>query len=54
MWLVRLLRAGLERPRRFALGEDGTTFTPSFELGVHRDGGNAEEGFGADPGGGLV
>ena len=51
MWQVRL---GLEGSRRFALGEDGAGFVPSFEVGVRRDGGDAETGFGADVGGGLA
>ena len=51
VWQVRL---GLEGSRRFALGEDGAGFVPSFEVGVRRDGGDAETGFGADVGGGLA
>ena len=50
VWQVRL---GLEGSRRFALGEDGAGFVPSFEVGLRRDGGDAETGFGADIGGGL-
>ena len=49
-----LLRAGLEGSRRFALGADGAAFVPSFEVGLRRDGGDAETGFGADVGGGLA
>ena len=53
VWLVR---AGIEGSRRFALGDgkDGASVTPSFELGVRLDGGDAETGMGADLGGGLV
>ena len=52
-WLVR---AGIEgsRPVRLGDGEDGATLTPSFELGLRRDGGDAETGMGADMGGGLA
>ena len=50
-WLVR---AGIEGSRRFALGEEGAALVPSFEIGVRRDGGDAETGFGADIGGGLA
>ena len=50
-----LLRAGLEGSRRFAFGvDDGASVTPSFEIGLRRDGGDAETGFGADMGGGLA
>ena len=51
---VLLLRTGVEGARRFPLGEDGTTITPSFEIGLRLDGGDAETGFGADLGGGLA
>ena len=52
---VWLLRTGVEGSRRFALGgDDGATLTPSFELGLRLDGGDAETGFGADLGGGLA
>ena len=57
---VWLLRVGVEGSRRFALGGSGTgddtgaSLTPSFEVGVRRDGGDAETGFGADMGGGLA
>ena len=53
VWLVQV---GIEGSRRFALGrvEDGASVTPSFELGVRRDGGDAETGFGADFGGGVA
>ncbi len=59
---VWLLRTGLEGSRRFALpgsgsgtgGESGATLTPSFEIGLRLDGGDAETGMGADLGGGLA
>ena len=58
---VRLARAGIEGSRRFAVsgsrsgtGEGGTSVTPSFEIGLRLDGGDAETGFGADLGGGLA
>ena len=51
---VWLLRTGVEGTRRFALGEDGASFTPRFEVGLRLDGGDAETGFGADIGGGLA
>ena len=53
---VWLLRTGLEGSRRLALGDggDGATLTPSFEVGLRLDGGDAETGFGADLGGGLA
>ena len=49
-----MVRLGLEGSRRFALGADGPVLTPSFELGLRRDGGDAETGFGADIGAGLA
>ena len=53
---VWLLRLGMEGSRRFALGREdgGASVTPSFELGVRRDGGDAETGMGADMGGGVA
>ena len=57
---VWLLRLGVEGSRPFSLGGSGTgdgtgaSLTPSFEVGVRRDGGDAETGFGADMGGGLA
>ena len=52
VWLVR---AGIEGSRRFALGsEDGAGVTPTFELGIRHDGGDAETGLGADLGGGIT
>ncbi|MDE0280901.1 MAG: hypothetical protein OXN16_07430, partial [Gammaproteobacteria bacterium] len=51
-----LLRTGIEGSRRFPLGteEDGATLTPSFEVALRLDGGDAETGFGADLGGGIA
>ena len=59
---VWLIRAGVEGSRRFALpgsgsgtgGGDDATLTPSFEIALRLDGGDAETGFGADLGGGLA
>ena len=53
VWLVR---TGIEGSRRFALRGDaaGMVLTPSFELGVRLDGGDAETGLGVDLGGGLA
>ncbi len=51
---VWLMRAGIEGSRRFALGGNGAALTPAFEIGMRLDGGDAEEGFGADIGGGLA
>ena len=50
---VTRLRLGLEgsRPLRLA---DGSVLTPSMEIGLRRDGGDAETGFGADVGAGLA
>ena len=50
VWLVR---AGMESSRRFALG-GGASLTPSLEVGLRLDGGDAETGFGTDLGGGLA
>ena len=50
VWLVR---AGIEGSRRFALGPKAS-LTPSLEIGIRRDGGDAETGFGADVGAGLA
>ena len=49
---VWMLRTGIEASRRF--GFDDASVTPSFEIGARLDGGDAETGFGADMGGGLV
>ena len=53
---VWLLRLGVEGSRPFALGtgETEASLTPSFELALRRDGGDAETGLGADMGGGLA
>ena len=53
VWLVR---TGIEGSRRFAPGgaAAGLVLTPSFELGVRLDGGDAETGLGVDLGGGLA
>ncbi len=53
VWLVR---AGVEGSRRIGLGRvwAGASVTPSFELGLRLDGGDAETGFGADVGGGIA
>ncbi len=50
---VTRLRLGLEGSRPFRLG-DGSTLTPSLEIGLRRDGGDAETGVGADIGAGLA
>ncbi len=47
------LRLGLEGSRPMSLG-DGATLTPSVEIGLRHDGGDAEIGFGMDIGGGLA
>ena len=47
------LRLGLEGSRPFWLA-NGAALTPSIEIGVRHDGGDAETGFGADLGGSLV
>ena len=59
VWLVR---TGIEGSRPFALPGPGSgagkaggaSVTPSFEIGVRLDGGDAETGLGADLGGGLA
>ena len=53
VWLVR---TGIEGSRRFAPGgaAAGLVLTPSFELGVRLDGGDAETGLGVDLGGELA
>ncbi len=50
---VTRLRLGLEGSRPFRL-DGGSTLTPSLEIGLRRDGGDAETGFGADIGAGLA
>ena len=50
---VSRLRLGLEGSRPIRLG-GGATLTPSLEIGVRHDDGDAETGFGLDFGGGLA
>ena len=50
---VTRLRLGLEGSRAITFA-GGATLTPSIEIGVRRDGGDAETGLGADLGGGLA
>ncbi len=50
---VTRVRTALEGSRGFTLG-GGLSLRPSVELGVRRDGGDAETGAGVDVGGGLV
>ena len=50
---VTRLRLGLEGARPFSLGAGGA-LTPSFEIGMRHDGGDAETGFGVDMGGGFA
>ena len=50
---VTRLRLALDGSWRFALADD-TVLTPSLEVGVRHDGGDAETGFGVDLGGGLA
>ena len=50
---VSRLRLGLEGSQSVSLG-GGATLTPSVEIGVRRDGGDAETGFGIDFGGGIA
>ena len=50
---VTRLRLALDGSWRFALAQD-VALTPSLELGVRHDGGDAETGFGVDIGGGLA
>ena len=47
------LRLGIEGERAFAL-EGGAVLTPSFELGLRHDGGDAETGTGVEVGGGIA
>ena len=49
---VNRVRLGLEGAYEVALG-GGARLTPSVEVGVRRDGGDAETGFGMDVGGGV-
>ena len=50
---ITRLRLGLEGSQSISLG-DGATLTPSAEIGVRHDGGDAETGFGVDFGGGIA
>ena len=50
---VSRLRVGLEGSRPI-LFDGGATLTPSLEIGVRHDGGDAETGFGLDLGGGIA
>ncbi|MCY4480874.1 MAG: hypothetical protein OXB97_13370, partial [Rhodospirillales bacterium] len=50
---VTRLRLGLEGSRPFLL-TDGSVLTPSMEIGLRHDGGDAETGFGADIGAGIA
>ena len=50
---VRRLRLGLEGSLDLAFA-GGRSLTPTFELGLHHDGGDAETGFGVEIGGGTV
>ena len=50
---VTRLRLGLEGSRPFGLGDAGT-LTPSVEIAMRHDGGDAETGFGVDMGGGIA
>ena len=50
---VTRLRLALDGSWRFVL-EGGSALTPSLELGVRHDGGDAETGYGVDVGGGLA
>ena len=50
---VTRLRLGVEASRPVGLG-GGAVLTPSLEIGVRHDGGDAETGFGLDLGGGLA
>ena len=50
---VTRLRLGMEAARPFELG-GAARLTPSLEIGLRHDGGDAETGFGLDLGGGLA
>ena len=50
---VSRLRLGLEGSQSVSLG-GGATLTPSVEIGLRHDGGDAETGFGIDLGGGIA
>ena len=49
---VSRVRLGLQASRSFPMG-DGALFTPSLEVGLRQDGGDADTGFGLDMGAGL-
>ena len=51
---VWLIRTGVEGTRRISLGgAGGATLTPSFEVGLRFEGGDAETGMGVEVGGGV-
>ena len=50
---VSRLRLGLQASRSFAMG-DHAVLTPSLEVGLRQDGGDADTGFGLDMGAGLL
>ena len=50
---VSRVRLILEGSRAFAVGADGSTLTPGFEVGLRNDGGDAETGTGIEVGGRL-
>ena len=51
---VTRVRTALEGSRGFSLGGGRLSLTPSVEVGLRRDGGDAETGAGMDVGGGLA
>ena len=51
--MVTRLRLGIEASHSLQLGNGGTILTPSMEVGLRHDGGDAETGFGLDLGAGL-
>ena len=51
---VTRLRLGLEGTWRGVETGEGGALTPSFEVGLRHDGGDAETGFGVEAGGGLA
>ena len=51
---VTRVRTALEGSRGFTLGGGRLSLTPSVEVGLRRDGGDAETGAGVDVGGGLA
>ncbi len=48
------LRTGIEGSRRFLVRNGDATFTPSLEMGMHWDGGDAEQGLGVEMGLGMA